>query len=327
MKKSISKMMSVFLGTAFVLGISGNLPAGNISQVEASDNRSIVTFGNYWQEDTNGDGVADKYDDKTPINWIVLKKYDDGTAFVMSEKVLDYQMYSELNYGNVTWETSYIRGWLNNTFYNDAFSVNEKKAIKLSDVKNDYTKELHYKKNKTTIISGGNNTKDYIYLLSSDEATDPQYGFEKEWLVKDPLRNAGATDYANGIDSYASCWWWLRSIGIYKDEFENVSVGNVQSGQPSDGHESGGGLGIRPVMKIDIKAAENASVKSYYNEWVDGKWYDAEGKQTYSGRLTWESDASGWWVEDSDGWYPVNSWQKIDGTWYFFKADGYMAAS
>ena len=65
--------------------------------------------------------------------------------------------------------------------------------------------------------------------------------------------------------------------------------------------------------------------KKYSNEWVDGKWYNADGTQTYTGTLQWKSDASGWWVEDTDGWYPTDSWQKIDGVWYYFKPSGYMA--
>lgn len=28
-----------------------------------------VYFGNYWQNDTNGDGTADQQDDKEPIKW------------------------------------------------------------------------------------------------------------------------------------------------------------------------------------------------------------------------------------------------------------------
>lgn len=28
-----------------------------------------VWFGNYWQEDTNKDGIADKNDEKKPIKW------------------------------------------------------------------------------------------------------------------------------------------------------------------------------------------------------------------------------------------------------------------
>ncbi len=72
------------------------------------------------------------------------------------------------------------------------------------------------------------------------------------------------------------------------------------------------------------KAAENEKT-GYSDEWVDGKWYDANGKQSYSGTLLWKSDATGWWVEDTDGWYPKDSWQKIDGIWYYFKPNGYMA--
>ena len=67
--------------------------------------------------------------------------------------------------------------------------------------------------------------------------------------------------------------------------------------------------------------------KKYSNEWVDGKWYNADGTQTYNGTLGWKGSATGWWVEDSDGWYPTSSWQKIDGVWYYFKPDGYMAAN
>lgn len=74
--------------------------------------------------------------------------------------------------------------------------------------------------------------------------------------------------------------------------------------------------------------ANNSSTKAEYkNEWINGKWYDSNGNQTYSGTLNWKSNGTGWWVEDSVGWYPQDSWQKIDGIWYYFKPDGYMAAS
>ncbi len=64
--------------------------------------------------------------------------------------------------------------------------------------------------------------------------------------------------------------------------------------------------------------------KKYSSEWINGKWYNADGSQTYKGTLSWKSNASGWWVEDTSGWYPQSQWQKIDGKWYYFCADGYM---
>ena len=63
------------------------------------------------------------------------------------------------------------------------------------------------------------------------------------------------------------------------------------------------------------------------NEWVGGYWLNANGAWTYQAKGSWRSNDKGWWYEDSTGWYPRNTWQKIDGQWYFFKANGYMAAS
>ena len=65
----------------------------------------------------------------------------------------------------------------------------------------------------------------------------------------------------------------------------------------------------------------------YSDEWVNGKWYDKDGNQNYQGTGSWKKNSKGWWYQDTLGWYPRNRWQKIDGKWYFFKADGYMAAN
>ena len=66
---------------------------------------------------------------------------------------------------------------------------------------------------------------------------------------------------------------------------------------------------------------------NYSNEWIKGKWYNEDGTQTYSAIGAWKSNGSGWWYEDSSGWYPNSKWQRIDGKWYYFKPDGYMASN
>ena len=75
--------------------------------------------------------------------------------------------------------------------------------------------------------------------------------------------------------------------------------------------------------KDDKKSDENKNK----NEWIDGQWYDSEGKNDYKYKGGWKSNETGWWYEDTSGWYPVSQWQKIDGLWYYFGADGYMASS
>ena len=63
------------------------------------------------------------------------------------------------------------------------------------------------------------------------------------------------------------------------------------------------------------------------NEWIGGKWYDASGNNSYKYTASWKSNGSGWWYEDTSGWYPKSCWQKIDHIWYYFGADGYMASN
>ena len=57
-----------------------------------------VCFGNYWQEDTNGDGKADKSDGKQPIKikWRVLS-VDGEYAFLLADKNLDAREYNDVN--------------------------------------------------------------------------------------------------------------------------------------------------------------------------------------------------------------------------------------
>lgn len=53
---------------------------------------------------------------------------------------------------------------------------------------------------------------------------------------------------------------------------------------------------------------------------------DAAGTMADTITGAWKRNETGWWLERVDGSYPVSSWEKIGGSWYFFKSDGYMAA-
>ena len=97
-----------------------------------------------------------------------------------------------------------------------------------------------------------------------------------------------------------------------------------RSGNPyKNGASDKGGSGDSGSGSSD-KGGSSGSGKG---EWRDGKYYNPDGSQTYGGILSWKANANGWWVEDSLGWYPVSSWQIIDGKWYYFNSSGYMAAN
>lgn len=63
-----------------------------------------------------------------------------------------------------------------------------------------------------------------------------------------------------------------------------------------------------------------------YSEYRDGCWLNSDGTwdTNYSGGH-WASNDIGWWYTDASGWYPTSQWLWIDGSCYFFKADGYIA--
>lgn len=92
------------------------------------------------------------------------------------------------------------------------------------------------------------------------------------------------------------------------------------------GNNNGNNNGDNDGNKDGNGSGNDEKTVTYSNEWINGKWYDADGKQTYEPMGEWKSDATGWWYEDSKGWYPKNEWLKIDGIWYFFAPSGYMAS-
>ena len=114
-----------------------------------------VYFGNYWQNDTNGDGKTDRNDKKQPIKWRVLS-VDGDDAFLIADKNLDAQPYNKTT-NNGTWETSTLRTWLNSTFLNNAFSESEQKAINCTNISNE--------NNPFCMTEGGNDTTDSIYFI------------------------------------------------------------------------------------------------------------------------------------------------------------------
>lgn len=183
-----------------------------------------------------------------PIQWRVLSN-TNGELFVLAEKILDSRAYNQDN-SDVTWETCSLRSWLNNDFFNAAFTSTEQSKIETSTVIND--------DNPWYGTEGGNNTNDKLYLLSYAEAMNPAYGFNSSYSAYDTARRAQGSDYAKSHGLYVSTnssylgnsYWWLRTSGINQSDACNVY---------SDGYVNGNGydvdgttVGVRPAFKIHL---------------------------------------------------------------------------
>lgn len=206
--------------------------------VKFTEYRPTFTTGStsydYTFQDNNGYRTNIVYWFKfEPIDWRVL---DPSTGFVICETIIDSQPYSNTVYNDWTsseyvcfndssytnfasdYETSSIRKWLNNDFYNIAFIDSEKKKINTTTLNNDG----YYTSNSITGYEAfdSNPTNDKIFLLSYNEVRNSAYGFNSGDSVHDEVRCTQGSDYAKsqGLEVYKSkSAWHLRSPGDQSD--------------------------------------------------------------------------------------------------------------
>ena len=251
-----------------------------------------VWFGNFWQEDTNGDGKADEKDQKTPIKWRVLSVEGDD-VFLLADKSLDRQKYNE-SCVDVTWETCTLRSWLNGygtetnvcgkdysteNFIDHAFTSEEQSAIKTTEVIN--------RNNPKYGIEGGKNTTDKVYLLSIDEVTDTTYGFASAYENKSTSRRSVQTAYTNKTKSSDSeVYWLLRSPGSVSYCASQVYYnGSIQMfGAKADASNSS----VRPALHLNLSSSSG--------------WSYAGTVGSDNGVSTWDCIWFGnYWQEDTNG--------------------------
>ena len=173
--------------------------------VTFSDYRPATTISKHPQTTYGVDGVWQAVSGYTvnkiyyfkyePLKWRVL---DPDKGMVISTLAIDSQAYSntvyykssDAEYYNSTkrnfyasnYETSSIRNWLNNDFYNTAFSVKEQNNITTTTVST--------KDNENGIYDSAD-TEDKLFIPSVEEVHNSSFGF-----ISDETRVFLGTDYA-----------------------------------------------------------------------------------------------------------------------------------
>lgn len=198
----------------------------NASNYEIGD---IVTYGNYEQDGFYSNG-------EETIEWIVIARDRDNHALLLSRYCLDALPYNE-DGGDVTWEDSSIRAWLNGEFLESAFGGDPNGFI--------CTAECRTKDGRSG-TDGGENTTDRIFLLDVDEVT--------QYFPKESSRRAPVTEYAKEqgaeYDKNGNGWWWLRTPG----KTQNMAAGvHTAGGVNYDGRDvDRTDLCIRPALWLDL---------------------------------------------------------------------------
>ena len=166
------------------------------------------------------------------IKWIVLEVGEDR-LLLTSEECVTTRRYND-EAVNTTWETASLRAWLNDEFYSTAFSEDEKARIMKSVVDNRDTRS-NFKYGSVGISSdNGNDTEDYVWLLSGDESE--KYFPETAERVANLSGDAGRE----------ACDWWLRCAGQTQKSAMVVKA----NGSRWDLNVDTEGVGVRPVISI-----------------------------------------------------------------------------
>ena len=198
------------------------------------------------QNDMDKNGII-SYDDElyyregnhifeySPIQWQVMA-VDKDRIYVLSSKILDNRQYHNLDSG-VTWAGCALRTWLNNSFYNLAFSNSEKENIITT----------HLINNNYKGISGGTDTYDKVWLPSFDEYSNKSCGIDK----------VSGTNYS----SNQSFDVWTRSPGIKQNYVSIVDQRFVGFPHRGDEMAANNRCGVRPALQL----TSNASISQLKN--------------------------------------------------------------
>ncbi len=268
----------------------------------------------YWR-DNNGDGEDGVSDYETSFD-------EDAYYEFFGDK-------SCSSYAN-NWENSSIREWLNDDFYNTAFSNSEKLAVQYTSVDNTNIIELmtdHMTLSITTEtdikVAGEYScgyTTDQIFLLAADEIITEKYGFE-HYAVSTRYSETRCPD---GISDYAECQGvGLDSTGDASTLLRSPKVGNSNyvytvdgSGDFSYTNSNYTGNGIRPAMNVDL-----SSLTAYSGG--DGSYSDDDGGYINSDN---DYNSNDNYYEDNDS-YNNDEYDKNTNNSFYSNEDDIIALS
>lgn len=182
-----------------------------------------------------------------PLKWRIVSE-SDGNALLVCESIIDSSRYDD---ADNNYKDSEIREWLNNNFYNKAFSDLEQKLIQTVTVDNSISSTGYYENANVC-----ENTSDKIYLLSYADAANASYGFASDGdrmkIASDFARAKGAWISTSGISGYyGNGMWMLRSPN---DSYSHFIRECNYNGEITDGgtNLTSTFYGIVPMLKVKL---------------------------------------------------------------------------
>lgn len=201
-----------------------------------------------------------------PLSWRIL---DAEKGLVICDSLIDAQPYHNMVYkdDNGYWRdatasvyasdyaTSDIRTWLNESFFETAFTETQKENIKTTELSNNA---------RNTKFSSAS-TADKVFMLSHDDLWD---GYAGRFYPYEKTKARG-TDYAKcqGLDvknnDFGDSTWWLRTPG----DFGGGSACTVleQWGVYYYTYLNVAGFGVRPSCELNALISDTAVSQTLFS--------------------------------------------------------------
>lgn len=226
----MKRILSLIVAMLIVSGMFSYAAAESTDDSLAIKKGDVVQFGHYERDNKQENGAE-------PIEWLVLE-VNGNYVLLITKDVIDSIPF-DIEKKSSSWEQSELRKWLNSTFFQEAFTMEEQSIIQESNIDN----------------ANESSTVDHVYLLSSLEAL--------KYLPEAIERKALDTDYARGKGNIFSSaynlvvWdaeWWLRTPGKTENDVQFIdSNGNFGA------TNAGWSYGVRPVIKVYASREANVA--------------------------------------------------------------------
>lgn len=228
---------------------------------EGNKYRAVRYINRYKGEGTTYSAEADYYQ-FVSLYWTLL---DPDTGLMICTNVIDSQPYEEEVYeaynnkGNLqysyrtdrvtlanTYPGSYIDDWLNNDFYNTAFTENQKDNIVTANLEYDVYDETATNNTKTV------QCKRNVYLPKYEDVTNSTYGFSDN-----ASRQVTATDYAKSQGVKTSDSSGHTKTTLLVTEYRQTDSNSYKKGKFDYIQESGKIVRPSTSSSVYLNAASN----------------------------------------------------------------------
>lgn len=285
MKNGLSKLTAGILTASMCVSVIPQMTGNGVLSADAVKNQGNTYLGtsiiaspdaprdidSAWSGSYVYFGAYDLFteDSVPPILFRVLDpdtdKYGVETMLLDSEYCIDQNLFDKK--GNTVWAESYIFGFLNEDFLDEAFTDQERSAIAGS-----VTSAEDYPEGSFNEYSFGKSvplTGEKIFLLDAGDIVNPEYGYSSDpgWINTDDnwsTQDAEPAYYnvpnrAKAFSTGHEAFWWIRSDYVPQDLF----VGRVNK-YGGIGGESlrNQAIGIAPALNVSLDDVLFSTVES-----------------------------------------------------------------